>query len=288
MPVQHRRWVVIADGLGGDRADAAGQRVDRALAVGVQAVAEKDDEQLAFGIDPHGGAGEAAVSERPRRERLAAIRGVAGLAVPTEAAKAAGDSIPASHRLDGARLQDADAVALTAIEHHLGVDGKVVGRREQPRVSRNAAEQVRPGVVYLASHPPVVALLGRGGTRAQRLGRQIARGGHSQGPKDVLSRELVHVLARDPPDELSQHQISHVGVDELRPRRRGRLEREDSAPGLLGAVAVVVQRVVGDQPALVRQQLEDGDLLLSVLSEFGDVPRHRIARVGASLAPRGS
>ena len=70
-----------------DRADPPGERVDQSLAVGMHAVAEKDDEQLQLRIDPQHRAGEAAVAERRVGQQLAAIDRIAGALVPAEAAQ---------------------------------------------------------------------------------------------------------------------------------------------------------------------------------------------------------
>ena len=83
-----RRWRCTSRiAAGRDRADPAGERVHEALAVGMHAVAEEDDEQLQLRIDPQHGAGEAAVAEGRVGQQLAAVDRIAGALVPAEAAE---------------------------------------------------------------------------------------------------------------------------------------------------------------------------------------------------------
>src|SRR5688572_16005605 len=79
--------------------------------------------------------------------------------------------------------------------------------------------------------------------------------------------------------QLAEHDRPHVGVDELRPRLAGRFELPDALHRELRPVRVILHRVVGDQPAAVEQQMLDGDRVLPVLPEFGDVRRDRRVQV---------
>jgi len=182
--------------------------------------------------------------ECPGRKRLAAIGRVPRLDVPAEPTETAGDGIAPGHFFHRGLAEDAAAAVAAAFEHHLGVPGEVFRGGEQPGVPGDAAEQVRPGVVHLAQDPLSVAPFGGCGAAAERFAGQIAGLGHSQRLEDVLAGELIHVLARNPPDKLPQHEIAHVGIDEFRAGLRTVLQGEDPLPRLLGALGVVVQRVV--------------------------------------------
>ena len=145
-------------------------RLTDPLAVGMNAVTEEDHEQIQFRIDPEAGAREAAVPEGPRRERLAAVAGIAGMHVPTEAAVSAGHVPGLGHAADGRLGQHADAAVLPAVQEHLRVNGQVARGGEEPGVPGHSAQQERAGIVDLALHPVAGAALGRRARRRSSAG----------------------------------------------------------------------------------------------------------------------
>ena len=142
----------------------------------------------------------------------------------------------------------------------------------------DAAEGVGAGVVYFADHPAAFAFLRRRDARPQRVARPVGRVLHSQRLKDFLPREPLQRPRACGADELPQHDVAHIRVYELRPRRRLGLEVEHGGQRRLRAALVVGHRVVGNQAAAVEQELFDSDRLFAAGGEqrkvFGDGVGH--------------
>ena len=139
--------------------------VDRSLAVGVNAIAQKNHEQVLFRIDPQRGAGVAAVPDRPTRERGSAIGRVGALHVPAQGANATRHVVRRQHFPHGLGRKHAHAVERSVSQHHTGKASEIFRAREQSRVASDAAQTMGARVVNLAAHPSVVALFGRGDAR---------------------------------------------------------------------------------------------------------------------------
>ena len=116
---------------------------------GVDAIGEENDVALAGGIDPDGRAGEAGVAEGTDGEQFAAIARRAANRCPSRGRAEWADRAGSAARelLDGEGTDDADAIELAAIEHHLGEAGEVVGGGEESGVSGDAAHVAGGGVV---------------------------------------------------------------------------------------------------------------------------------------------
>ena len=150
-------------------------------------------------------------------------------------------------------------------------------------MARHAPAEVGARVVDLTPPPGAAAPLGRRAASAQRRRRVEAGVGHAEGSEDLLGREAVEGPPVHPLDQLTENDEADVRVGEgaawLLTRRQG----ADAAPGLVGAVLVVRERVVRDEPAAVEQEVLDGDALLAVPPELGQVGGHRRAEVDAAL-----
>ena len=97
----------------------------------------------------------------------------------------------------------------------------------------------------------------------------------------------MNVLASRPSYDLAQHEVTYIGVDELPAGLRVKFQSEDSLPSLIRAVLVIFQRIIGYQSALMRQQLEDRDVLFAVLPKFRDV-LVSVATMDSKTAHHGS
>src|SRR5439155_14475418 len=117
---------------------------------------------------------------------------------------------------DCLRRENTNAAVFAAADHHLGVDRHVFRRREQPRVARDAAEQMSSRVVYVTLNPFSLALLGWRRSRLKSFARQIAGLFHAERPKDVFLRKLMHSLTADAADNLAEQNEIDVGVNESR------------------------------------------------------------------------
>src|SRR5207253_5866616 len=86
-------------------------------------------------------------------EKLTAIAGVRRIDIPAETAKnrLVGWTLRLGEFSDGERAEDAGAIQLASVEHHLRKAGQVVGRGEEARVAGDAAHIAGRRVVNYAS-----------------------------------------------------------------------------------------------------------------------------------------
>ena len=138
---------------GGDGGDFRAHRSERGARGGMHAVGEQDDVGLSGRVDPDGRSGEAGVAEGADGEQLAAVAGEGRIDIPAQAAQdgLVGRALRLGELPDGERIEEADAIQLAAVDHHLREAGKVVGRGEEPGVSGHAAHVARGGVVNYAA-----------------------------------------------------------------------------------------------------------------------------------------
>ncbi len=257
----------VDDGGGRDGGDASGQRIHIALAVGMDAIAEEDEEQVEPWVDPKHGAGKTTMPKCLFGKELRPIRRVATSFVPSEAAQLAGYLVGAGHFFHRGGPEDSGASKTAPIEHHLRVDGKVGNGRKQTGVSGDPTKLRCAGIVDFALHPMAIALLRGRGTLPQRIRWQVAGFLHSQRLEQMLLREFVHILAADLANDLGQNDVIHVRVDESCARIGRRGQRANVVDRPLGSFVILVQGVVRDQTAVVGQQLFDRDFLLASNSE---------------------
>src|SRR6185312_2230282 len=115
-------------GGGGDFTAQGKDGLERGALLGMDGVGEDDDVGAGGGIDPERSAGEAGMSVGADGKEVAAVAGEGGVEIPAEAA----DLGKIEGRLRGGHLGDAEGgedagavFAAAAVEHHLGVFGKV-------------------------------------------------------------------------------------------------------------------------------------------------------------------
>jgi hypothetical protein len=113
-----------------------------------------------------------------------------------------------------------------------------------------------------------------------------AEGGlaHAERAEDSLRRESVERLTGDAPDELAQHLVARVGIDESRPgralERLARLSLED----LGGRAGVDLDRVVRRETGPMDEQLLDGDLR-AIAAAGGDLRQESGRRIAETQLP---
>ena len=154
-------------------------------------------------------------------EQLAAIGRVAGCDCPSPAprrfavARRAGRIISAS--VARLMMRGDSSPGAAAAEHRVAVDRQIRGRREQPRMPGDAAQQRRPRIVHLAAQPLAVALLGGRRPLAQHLaGACTSVSFMPSGWKMFAAANSATSYPRDAAHDLAEHQEVDVGVDELR------------------------------------------------------------------------
>ena len=222
----------------------------------VHAVRQQHHEHLALGIDPERRAGEAGVAVGVVAEVLAAAaRAAAG--VPAERARA-GRAL--GEQRDRGVGDDARAVVLAAVEHHLREDGEVGGGAEQPGVAGDAAERVRVLVVHFA--------LERIAARRSRLrSARCASRSESAGRKNVSvmpsgsktrsCEELVEPLARRRFDDEAEHVGAEVGVLVAAAGLADERRRDDRGARFVGRVRDAPEVAAGRQTRAMLEQHAD-------------------------------
>jgi hypothetical protein len=146
---------------GGNRAR---KRVDRAFAIRVNAIAEKQYEDVLVWIDPQRCAGVAAVADGAAGKRGTAIRGIAGLHVPTEGANATWHIVRRQHLRKRPGGEHAGVVECPEAQYHSRIAREILRRREKPGVPGHATQAKCSRVVHFPAHPQAASLLGRGET----------------------------------------------------------------------------------------------------------------------------
>ncbi len=258
----------------GDPFDVQNQRPDVAVAVRMDAVAEEQDEDIELRVDQQRRAGETAVRVGARAEPAGAP--VAGRGIPAERAGAARHRLGHGDRSDDARGEHASPVNLALTEHHSREPGEVVGRREEPRVARHAAETERARVVDVAPDDHVPALDGslrRRDALKQRGGRAEAGVGHPEGLEDLVPLELVEWVSRHVLGDRAEQDVADVAVSVPAPWARLEVQIEDPLERGRGPVVVVRSGVDGGEAARVQEELAHRDGGLAGAPEVGDVAR---------------
>src|SRR5260370_40139585 len=121
------------------------------FAGGVDAVGEGYDEELAVGIDPNAGAGEAGVAETVQRKIMAAGAAFGGHG-PAEGACAARKLLRRGELRDGRAPQAARVRVNSAIQQPLAKAGKIRNGAKESSVARDASDGKRGFVVHFALH----------------------------------------------------------------------------------------------------------------------------------------
>src|SRR5260370_11865398 len=140
---------------------------------GVAAVGEEYDEELAVGMEPNAGEGEAGVAETVQRKIMAAGAAFGGHG-PAEGACAARKLLRRGELRDGRAPQDAVMRVDSAIEQHLAKRGKIRSGAKESSVARDASDGKRVFGVHFALHqavPKVVVDLRGHNPRPQVFGR---------------------------------------------------------------------------------------------------------------------
>src|SRR5271156_305290 len=119
----------------------------RVFARGVDTIGEEDYEELAVGIDPDAGAGEAGVTEAVCGKIMAAAAAFGGDG-PAQGTRAAGKFLRLGELGYRGALEDAMVGVGAAVEEHLGEGGQVGRGAEEASVAGNAAEDVGVFVVH--------------------------------------------------------------------------------------------------------------------------------------------
>ena len=88
----------------------------------------------------------------------------------------------------------------------------------------------------------------------------------------------MHGLAADSLHDFAEQNEIHIRVDELRPDRIQQLQFADSLDRFRGALVVVADGVVGEQAAVMDQQIVNRDRLLVVRGEFRQERRDLVAQ----------
>jgi hypothetical protein len=92
-----------------------------------------------------------------------------------------------------------------------------------------------------------------------------------------LLAELIYIHPRDLLDDLRQNNEVHIGILKLLANRRDEFEIADLLPSDFGAFGVVGNGIVGDQTALVDQQIADRDGVFAMRRELGEDVDDRLA-----------
>ena len=236
------------------------------------------DERPRLGIDPEARPGEARVPEAPRPEQRPARAAIRRDDVPPETPLLVLRRIRrVDHCPDGQRAEDAPAVpALAPIQEHLRIDRHVIGRAEKPRVPRHAAQGPRPRVVdHSPEHRPAVSLRRR---EPPHLSRRRKEAGirHAKRLNDTLPRESIEGRPRDPLDQPAEDLEADVAVGKPLARWVLEADRREPLPGLRGAVGVVADRIIRDEPAAMPEEHLHRHRPLAVGSELGQVADDRV------------
>ena len=203
-------------GRGHGRRGLGPQGFDIALAVGMQAGGENDHKRLRAGIDPHGSAGIAGVTEGTFGERGVEDPAVRRPDVPAEAALRgdAREALRFGHGRDRPGTENTFALNLAAIDEHLGQQGQVVGRGKDAGMTGHPAHAIRGGVGHHAPAQPAPLVVGGGDAGFQGRRRQKRRVLHAQGLEDLTFAENVQRHVRDPVHDLAQRDEIDVAVIE--------------------------------------------------------------------------
>ena len=98
------------------------QLIHSPFPIGMEPTAEPDVVQVPLGVDPDSGAGEAAVTDGPITQSLAAIAGVAGAVIPTIGPGSTWDFAGSEHQFPSRFTEDPRAVQFPFSQDHLRVE----------------------------------------------------------------------------------------------------------------------------------------------------------------------
>ena len=270
------------------------ERGDVALAIGMDAVGQEDDEHPRQRVDPERRAREAGVPERSDRQQLAAVARIAGVDVPAERTQVAilARRHRRGHLRHGERREDPPAAVRAVVEQHAAEDRQVGRGAEQPRVAGDAVHPPRGRIVndapqHLAAWAVARvavrrAALRRRDPRDQRRRRIEHRVFHAERLEDVLLGVLVERLAADPPHNLAEQKEVDVAVDEAGAGRCRRHFLDSPLDGGVGADPLV-EIDVRPEARDVRQQVADGDVGFAVALESRNEGRHAIDEAQLAL-----
>jgi len=124
----------------------------------VDAIGQKNDEELLVRIDPDGSAGESGMAEGMRAEELSA-RSAWSRCGPSQRPRATGKLLLRREFLDGRSTQNSLVRIDAAVEHHLAECRQVRRRAEDPGVARYSANRGRILVVNFALNLPTAILV---------------------------------------------------------------------------------------------------------------------------------
>ncbi len=276
--------------------DLGPQRQGRRLfSIRVQAAGENYHKRLGFGIDPQASARKSRVAKAGGTEQVSTRCPITRLDIPSEpAALAWGRRRGVGHEPYGQGRKNAPAArADAAIQERLGIHRQIVGRRKQARVTGDTSQSPGTRVVDNPAQHFAARLVALGGRDSVNQDPGVGvpvgvdwaemRVGHTQRHEDVLFGEHVEPLAAAAFDEPSQHEETHVGVTEMIAGTRYQIEVGDPLPGLVGALLVIIERVVGNEARAMAEKLLDGDRALAVTVKLGKHTSDSVGRAEPAL-----
>jgi len=138
-------------------------------------------------------------------------------------------------------------------------------------VTSNAFIPVGAWIVHIADKPLAIALIRGCDARLPLRRRFVRRAIHAQGFIDRFMREVIQAFAFESFDDFTEDDVADIGVDEFGVDGCGEFEIADVDPGLLSAIGVIAQVIVGGEAAAMQEQMLDGDFVFAVGCEFGQV-----------------
>ncbi len=173
------------------------------------------------------------------------------------------------HLLDDERIQNRRA----ALEQRLRELGNVVGVGEQTRVASHSAHLPRSGIMDRAAQSLTCVFVPLSGCDARHPGRRRIEAGrnHAQRAEDILLCVLIQGHAADLLHQFTEDDETHVAVQERCAGRVHQLGGVGTGVAFFQSVPGLLEVEVGGQPGVVGQQHADGDVVLAILREVGDV-----------------
>ena len=187
---------------------------------------------------------------------------------------------------DGGVGDDARAVVLAAVEHHLREHGEVGRGAEQPGVAGDAAERVGVLVVHFAaaadSRAAELISVGAMRARSESAGRKNV----SVMPSGVHTRSCRNWSSGSPDaglDDEAEHVGAEVGVLVAPAGLAAERRRDDRGARFFGRVRDAPEVAAGGQSRAVLEQHADGDAILVAAGELGHVLRDGVVEVDLAL-----
>ena len=184
------------------------KRNDGMAAVRVHRIRQNDDVGAAERVNPYRRARVAGVAVGADRKQFAAIAGIGRIDIPAQAAqnRLVGRRLRGSEFLNRGGAEQADAIALASVQHHLRKLREIGSGGEHTRVARYATHVARGIVMHLAAQRLARRWIdfGGGDARAERGRRQKHRFMHAQRLVEVFARIFVQHFSGEPMHDFAQ------------------------------------------------------------------------------------